>query len=315
MAKIAFLSNSTDLLTWAIEEAKSFDFTSLVGTTKPADAYIVITDKANEIDKFLPYIEERMFAWFGPHDERVKSLHPYIALTWDEITDGEIILTTANDMHQQIEAERAPSKPKRSLLNLGRRDTEADDTTEIELDPQEIKVIAIGGARGAGASFVAWNLAAVTNLPLMEGRRTGSLAVWTADNISVEQALADTLPYGTVTDDIPSLSILTKQVIVDCGSDPQHPIFDQALTRIWVTSLDPAAPRIPERTKVVVNRVPTHLPFDPREAVKTDIALIVPDGGLDALLSLYTHVPWITKQPPEVQKAWRALIAPQGGKS
>ncbi len=88
----------------------------------------------------------------------------------------------------------------------------------------------------------------------------------------------------------------------------QHPVFVHAKIRIWVTTLDPAQPPIPERTRVVVNRVPSHLPFDPREVVKADIALMVPDGGLDALLSLYTHVAWITKQGREVQEAWRALV-------
>nr|NNM90135.1 hypothetical protein [Bacilli bacterium] len=173
--------------------------------------------------------------------------------------------------------------------------------------------IAVAGLPGAGTSFVAWNLAVVMGLTLLEGVKTGSLSTWTGDSTTVQQALDETLPLGTVVDDDYSIdSIMARRVIVDCGADRLHSIFVRAKTRIWVTRLDPVQPPIPARALVVVNRVPQNLPFDVREVVKTKIALTIPDGGLDVVLSMFTHRAWITSQDREIQEKWKSLVSTKG---
>ena len=320
LAKIAFLLQNDELVSWIQSEAKAFPFEELFGADKPADAYVVLADGDGQVDEFRSMVEGHLFAWFGDGVDQIKDLNPFsFEGDWQKF-DAETLMTVANEMHEQIEEERRKQKeaekPARPSLRpqLIRRRTEMEDEYQaanenseyVAAFEEESQVIAVGG--DGGASFVAWNLAAITHLPLIEGRQTGSLARWTGDATPIERAIEETLPYGTVANHIPPKSILKKRVIVDCGPDSQHPVFVHAKIRIWVTTLDPAQPPIPERTRVVVNRVPSHLPFDPREVVKADIALMVPDGGLDALLSLYTHVAWITKQGREVQEAWRALV-------
>lgn len=316
MAKIAFLLHNKEIAPWIAGEAKAFTFTEMFGNDKPADAYLVLADGEKDVEEFLPIVQGRLFAWFGDGVEQAKNLHPfYTEGNWATIeADIDILMTTANDMHEKIEADRRkeketekPHRPNLLRKRSGTEDEPEESTTfGDEAEGEEPQVIAVGGH--GGASFVAWNLAAVTRLPLIEGRQTGSLSKWTGDQTSVEQALEETLPYGTVADNIPPKTVLRKRVIVDCGPDPRHPVFEHAKVRIWVTTLDPSQPPVPERVKVVVNRVPGYVPFHPREVVKADIALQVPDGGREALLTLFTHIPWILKQDSEMQAQWKSLV-------
>lgn len=188
---------------------------------------------------------------------------------------------------------------------------ETDEHVNVMKPAVVPRAIAVGGVRGSGASFVAWNLAAVAGLPVIEGRATGALSIWTGDQTPVAQALQAGSQYGTVLEGELPKEILTHRVIVDVGDDWNHPVFQRAAIRIWVTSLDPATIFVPSvPCSVVVNRVPEWMALDLREIVKTDVALQVPDGGWEALLSLYTHVPWILKQSQDTKHAWQRLIEP-----
>lgn len=311
--KIAFLLHNDELVLWLQEEVKAFPYEALFGTNKPADAYVVFTERG-EVEEFLPIVEGQMFAWFGEGAEQAATKKPFMVEgDWEKFTADDLV-NVANEMHEALNKREKKDKPK-LLRRTEVKDEPARDSREDQesfaYDTEDVRVIAVGGH--GGASFVAWNLAAVTHLPLMEGRATGSLSKWTGDGTSVRQALEETLPYGTVFDGPLPKSIIGKRVIVDTGPDPRHPVFEHARIRIWVTTLDPAQSPIPERVKVVVNRVPTHVPFDPREVVKADISLEVPDAGLDALLSLFTHIPWIAKQGQEIQEQWRSLVETKRG--
>ncbi len=316
MAKIAFLLHDEELVPWLKEEAKAFPFEELFGASKPADAYVVLA-QPGDADEFLSNVEGQMFAWFGDSAERAAALQPFFAEgNLDNMTADEL-LTMANAMHEKIEEERRKQKEElhggtvrtRPKLIHRRADDESREDAQLfgfDTVPEDPQVIAIGGH--GGASYVAWNLAAVTRIPLIEGRSTGSLAKWTGDQTPVHQALQETLPFGTVLDGELPKFIIGRRVIVDTGPDPHHPVFEHARIRIWVTTLDPAQLPVPERAKVIVNRVPAHLPFSSREVIRANIDLEVPDGGMDALLSLFTRIPWILKQDPEVQEQWRSLV-------
>ena len=321
MAKIAFLlRNNNELAAWILGEAKSFPFTEIFGSGKPADAYVVLANGPSDAEEFLPIVEDQMFAWFGDKNERVEAMHPFALVGWEELGENaDLLLITANEMHEKIEEERRKQKeaekPTRPLLRprllrrqayIGEEDQENEGYSGYDAIQEEPQVIAVGGH--GGASYVAWNLAVVTKIPLIEGRGTGSLAKWTGDQTPVSQALEEMLPYGTVLDGELPKSIIGKRVIVDTGPDPRHPVFEHAKIRIWVTTLDPAQSPIPERAKVIVNRVPAHLPFASQEVVKANIDLEVPDGSVDALLSLFTRIPWVLKQDPEIQAKWQALV-------
>jgi hypothetical protein len=318
LAKIAFLTNNNELIPWLRNESSAFNYDALFGADKPADAYVVLAEKKEDVDEFIAVVEGRLFAWFGEGADKANVFHPARVEAIIDDMSADVLLEAASDLHEQIEEakrkEKEAKQPARPSLRprlMKRREEPEEEGSEsfVEDIADNPQVIAVGGH--GGASFVAWNLAAVTKLPLIEGRKTGSLSKWTGDQTPVVQALEDTLPYGTITDTIPPKSILSKRVIVDCGSDPTHPVFEHARIRIWVTTLDPSQPPVPERVKVIVNRVPDHLPFEAREVVKADIALQVPDGGQEALLTLFTHIPWILKQDREMQEQWKSLIKTQ----
>nr|NNM90134.1 hypothetical protein [Bacilli bacterium] len=100
MAKIAFLCVDESMATWIINESKSFTFTAQIGNDKSADAYIAMAMHDEDIDKYLPIVQDQMFAWFGVSNDVVKALKPFEFATWDEISDGDAVLQCAERMSQ-----------------------------------------------------------------------------------------------------------------------------------------------------------------------------------------------------------------------
>lgn len=346
LIRVAFLVSSPELQGWIEGEADAYPYAVSFDAEKPADAYVVLAEREGD-RQFLAHIPEGTpFAWYGDYADAAGARNPrFLDGDWDSFT-GESLVEAARVMAEEIEAQKKTARRPRLLKNeeIHEKSEEPEDhqkepskprlswkSRRNERQPEELEkaddlsnamkpavisqVIAVGGTRGGGASFVAWNLAAVTGIPLLEGRTTGALSKWTGDQTPVMQAVQTGSNYGTVLEGELPREVLAQRVIVDTGDDLHHPLFKQAAIRIWVTSLDPAVIFVPSAAcLVVVNRVPEWMAIDLREVVKADVALQVPDGGWEALLSLYTHMPWILKQPQEVKEAWRRLIEPARAK-
>ena len=201
----------------------------------------------------------------------------------------------------------------------------------IENDPEEeepsqtadtpSRIIAVGGPRGCGSSFISWNLAALLNAVILEGRSTGTLAKWmdvsipnTRTAILEAQNSVSDQRFGVTADqpmnarDVDMARMLGGDIVVDVG-DCYDDVWINADVRVFVVTPDPQFrnTRIPEGTTVVLNRFPSQFPTNPKDIFKRDIDLVVRDLGSEAFLKLWARKPWILDQTEEERNRWRRI--------
>lgn len=323
LARISFLMvNNDELANWLLKESESFSFEAQIGTDKPADGYVIAAEGDDEVQEFLSVIEGvaegKPFAWYGDGIELISKYSPFEAMSFDDIRDVEHLLHVAESINQMIEKSKENKAPKRPSLRIkkdfqsepqGKEESNSFDLEE-EILSSEKKIIAIGGSDYSYVTFVAWNLGFITGLPVFDFRdETKQLSVWSGTENTVYNAVENNLTIATINDGNVSFDdLITKKVIVIVGDNYQHDLFESAKRRLWVTRLDPYQNIVPERSKVIVAGVPKGLPFDPKEVVKAEISLLVPEYGVDGLLSFFTHIPWISKQSLETQNEWKNVL-------
>jgi hypothetical protein len=223
---------------------------------------------------------------------------------------------------EEVEEEKPPKR-----LSIPSRLT--DTLKEIKrvrtaVEPQDAlpdvleHVIAVGGPSGCGVSFIAWNLAAALDVVLMEGRTTGTLAKWlrvdeegTREaflNGELDTKLAVTAEAPLSKRELQLLAGVGQTVVVDAG-EPGSDIWNRAKKRVLVVTPDPRYEGMvfEEGTIRVMNRYPEAFPVSAEHVFNVKVDLVVPDLGREAFLSLWSRVPWITRQPQEVMEQWRAL--------
>ncbi|GIM47671.1 hypothetical protein DNHGIG_32200 [Collibacillus ludicampi] len=180
-------------------------------------------------------------------------------------------------------------------------------------------VIAVGGPRGAGSSFLAWNLAVALDAVLMEGRVTDSLAKWLEvekegtreaylrGELQTKAAVTASQPLSL--HELQLLARVQERVVVDVGDALDSEVWLRAGKQVFVMTPDPKCKGgdIPERAIRVMNRYPEAFPIRPEKLVQARIDLIVSDLGREAFLSLCSQMPWVEK-PPDVKEQWVRLF-------
>jgi len=188
-------------------------------------------------------------------------------------------------------------------------------------------VIAVAGHRGAGSSFVAWNIAALLGASLLEGNRTGTLAKWfeiTEDGTREDFLLhnrgkhvggvyaAATADRKLSEGDIYRLQGIPQQVVIDVGHDLQNPAWQYAGTKVFVTTADPqwSDQPFPDEESIVrvMNRYPADFPSSAESVFNCKINLVIPECGREVLMSLYGLRPWILTQPVDVRDQWNRVF-------
>ncbi|MDT3418136.1 hypothetical protein QO009_004061 [Brevibacillus aydinogluensis] len=184
-------------------------------------------------------------------------------------------------------------------------------------------VIAVAGHRGAGSSFVAWNVAALLGASLLEGNTTGTLAKWfeITDTGTREDFLlhnrgkqvggvyaAATADRKLSEGDLYRLQEIPQQVVIDVGCDLQNPAWQYAGMKVFVATADPQWNDQPfpddESIIRVMNRYPADFPSSAESVFNCKINLVIPECGREVLMSLYGLRPWILTQPVDVRDQW-----------
>lgn len=183
-------------------------------------------------------------------------------------------------------------------------------------------VIAVGGPVGCGSSFVAWNLAVALDAVLIEGNQTGALASWLkikephtreeflTGNLDTKWAVTAKGPFSAA--EWKGIEEKSKTLVVDVGNQ-QGDLWNWAGKRIYVLTPDPIFQenRYPEKTLHVLNRYPEAFPTPPEHIFRTQVDLVIPDLGREAFLSLWSGIPWLSRQPIDIIKKWKALAGVQ----
>ncbi len=190
------------------------------------------------------------------------------------------------------------------------------------------QVIAVAGHRGAGASFVAWNVAALLRAALIEGNTTGTLANWFG--VDVEESSREDFLFhkqglrvagvsAALTagrriseEDLHDLERLPGLVVIDVGHDLQNPAWRYAGKKVFVATPDPqwSDHPFPDDTSIirVMNRFPDHFPSSVEAIFNCKVNLVVQECGREVLMSLYGLRPWILSQPAEVRDQWNQVF-------
>lgn len=199
-------------------------------------------------------------------------------------------------------------------------------------------VIAVAGNRGAGSSFIAWNVAALLEGTLLEGQTTGTLAKWfeISEEDSRENFLrgmapiykagvytAPTSSRSLIEEDMDLLRDLNKLFVIDVGSNLENPGWKSAETKIFVTTPDVQWRDHPFPNDDSIIKVMNQFPIDfittPDEIFSRKIDIVVPESSREVLISMYGKRPWINQQSVEFRNSWKKLFIdiqkqlPKGG--
>lgn len=192
------------------------------------------------------------------------------------------------------------------------------------------KVIAVGGRRGTGCSYVAWNIAALLNAVLMEGRETGTLAKWfnntnedtrrkfllSGDVVLVGGVrMAVAAPKSMTDQDLYLLSQTDSIVVVDIGDDLENELWKKATLKVLITTADPQwkDQHITDAAVRVLNRMPESFPALPDDVFGIKMDLVIPEHSREALIALWSHRPWILTQAKEIQEQWMSVFKQRRG--
>jgi hypothetical protein len=216
---------------------------------------------------------------------------------------------------------RRLSIPSPTKLIQRMADQEPPESLQETLPAVFEHVIAVGSPPGCGSSFVAWNLATVLNVVLIEGRRTGTLAKWLrVQEKETRQAFltgelttkwAVTAEHPMTDQELQLLARVKNTVVVDVGSEwASSEVWKRARKQVLVVTPDPRYEdmEFPESVLRVMNRYPDAFPTRPEKIFKARMDLVIPDMSRDVYLSLWAGIPWITRQPQDVKEQWRALV-------
>jgi hypothetical protein len=271
-----------------------------------------------------------------PEEKEERKTRPIRLAIPDKVK--EIAADVKTEITQRIQepAQKKEEKPKNTGKRTG-RNTETspqkhpeekgskdhpEKTTQSVGKHHLTHVIAVGGAAGCGSSFVAWNLAVALDAVLIEGNQTGSLASWLkirdphtrsgflVENSDTKWAVTAGGPFSAA--EWKGIEQKSKTLVVDVGNQ-QGDLWKWAGKRIYVLTPDPTfqETRYPENTVHVLNRYPEAFPSPPEHIFRSQVDLVIPDLGREAFLSLWSGVPWISRQPIDIIKKWKALVGIQ----
>ncbi|CAH8248453.1 hypothetical protein WJ0W_007121 [Paenibacillus melissococcoides] len=208
------------------------------------------------------------------------------------------------------------------------------------------RLIAVCGFASSGVSTISFGISSFLQKPvtLIEGGNTeGSLARWHsratwADTHGETQTLQGYLeqkggcslpqyPYidfalggsGNITlADVQSLQncALQNWIVVDCGTDFSHPLFQAAGLKVFVTTPDPQhlfvpRPALSEIDVFILNRYPEQLPISTEEIGRIynrDFDLIVRDQPRNIYFSLWAKESWIKHLTYAEAQRWADLF-------
>lgn len=244
---------------------------------------------------------------------------------FSKIPDAAPLLEAVLALPKPAEKEEAPKRrlaipnPTKLLQRPVAPEPEPQPSPVETLPTTLDRVIAVGGPRGCGSSFVAWNLAVALDAVLMEGRTTDSLAAWLgveAENtreaylrgeLQTKAAVTASRPLGP--DELSLLARVQERVVVDVGDALDSEVWRRAGKRVLVLAPDPKCRgmEITERCLRVMNRYPDAFPVRPEKLLQTQIDLVIPDLGREAFLSLWSRTAWVQRHP-EVRDQWRRLF-------
>jgi hypothetical protein len=217
--------------------------------------------------------------------------------------------------------QKAETSAKKHQEEKGSKDHQ-DNITQSSGRHHLPHVIAVGGPAGCGSSFVAWNLAVALDAVLIEGNQTGSLATWLkiknpssrsgflVENLDTKWAVTAGGPFSAA--EWKGIEQKSKTLVVDVGNQ-QGDLWKWAGKRVYVLTPDPIfqEDRYPENTLHVLNRYPEAFPSLPDQIFRSQIDLVIPDLGREAFISLWSGVPWISRQSIDIIKEWKTLVGIQ----
>lgn len=267
--------------------------------------------------------------WYREAAEELRKKGQWI-LESDEL-DATQVLEMLRRYQEEWEKKNAPEEPTRTLAIPKLRIKKLTGThKESVVSPSPLprifpNVIAVGGHRGCGSSFVAWNAAALLDIPLLEGKTSGALAAWF--QVEEEDTRLQFLQEGRIDrtagvqaavtaakppseQELQFLSKVNRPVVVDVGDDLDNELWKRAKTKLFVTTPDPQWKRNPFPPGVtrVMNRMPVVFPAPPEGIFGVKVDLVIPDLGRQALLSLWSLRAWILTQGHEVAEQWKKVL-------
>ncbi|BFH18240.1 hypothetical protein J6TS7_20740 [Paenibacillus dendritiformis] len=240
---------------------------------------------------------------------------------------------------EEVEQERHIFSPESEMMGI----------QASGIHSQTIKIprlIAVAGFSSSGVSTISFGIASFMQKPVVlinGGKTEGSLARWHsratwADSHGetqtlhayLEQNRSCSLPQYPFIDfvlggtdhislaDIECLQerALQSWIVVDCGTDFSHPLFQAAGKKVFVTTPDPqhlfvTRPVLSEIDVFVLNRCPEQLPIRIEEIgmiYNRDFDLIVRDQSRNIYFSLWAKESWIKHLTYAEAQQWADLF-------